>query len=67
MIVVLWIEDDTFRDEQRTMAVLDLLKKVLDQKLAWMSVRALVQSSRAPVKMRDLAVMNLAGAGQPNP
>lgn len=65
--VVLWIEDDTFREEQKTKAVLNQLNGVLKEKLAWMNVRTLVQSSRAPIKIRDLTVTNLPGAGQPNP
>jgi hypothetical protein len=65
--VVLWIEDDTFLEEQKTKAVLNHLNGVLKEKLAWMNVRTLVQSSRAPIKLRDLTVTNLPGAGQPNP
>ena len=65
--VVLWIEDDTFLDEQRTKAVLNQLNGVLKAKLAWLNVRTLVQSSRVPSKLRDLVVTNLAGVGQPNP
>lgn len=65
--VVLWLEDDTFQDEQKTKAVLAQLNGLLKAKLAWMKVRTLVQSSRAPTKLRDLTVTNLPGAGQPNP
>ena len=65
--VVLWIEDDTFQEVQKTKAVLNQLNGMLKEKLAWMNVRTLVQSSRAPSKLRDLIVTNLPGAGQPNP
>jgi hypothetical protein len=65
--VVLWLEDDTFQDEQKTKAALNQLNGVLKAKLAWMNVRTLVQSSSAPIKLRDLTVTNLPGACQPNP
>ena len=65
--VVLWIEDDTFQEVQKTKAVLNQLNGMLKEKLAWMNVRTLVQSSHAPSKLRDLIVTNLPGAGQPNP
>ena len=62
--VVLWLEDDTFRNEQKTKAALNQLNGVLKAKLAWMNVRTLVQSSSAPIKLRDVTVANLSGAGQ---
>ena len=65
--VVLWIEDDTFQDEQKTKAALNQLNGLLKAKLSWLNVRTLVQSSRVPSKLRDLVVTNLPGAGQPNP
>lgn len=65
--VVLWIEDDTFQEAQKTKAQLIQLNGVLKEKLAWMNVRTLVQSSCAPSKLRDLNVTNLPGAGQSNP
>lgn len=65
--VVLWLEDDTFQEEQKTKAVLNQLNGVLKAKLAWMHVRTLVQSSRAPTKLRDLTVTSTPGAGQANP
>ncbi len=62
--VVLWLEDDTLSDEQKAKATLNQLNSVLKEKLAWLNVRTLVQSSRAPQKLRDLVVTNLPGAGQ---
>jgi hypothetical protein len=62
--VVLWLEDDTLSDEKKAKATLNQLNSLLKVKLSWLNVRTLVQSSRAPQKVRDLVVTNLIGAGQ---
>jgi hypothetical protein len=64
LTVVLWLEDDTLSDEKKAKATLNQLNSLLKEKLAWLNVRTLVQSSRAPQKVRDLVVTNLIGAGQ---
>lgn len=67
VVVVLWLEDDTFRDERTAKAKLQALNGVLKQRLAWLNVRTLVLSSSVPNRINHLTVTNLPGAGQPNP
>ena len=65
--VVLWIEDDTFRNSNRVKQQLSALNGVLKSKLGWLNVRTFVLSSDVPNRLNDLEVINLPGAGQPNP
>ncbi|MEQ1749797.1 MAG: hypothetical protein ABL974_10270 [Prosthecobacter sp.] len=65
--VVLWLEDDTFRNADRAKAMLSALNGVLKSKLAWLNVRTFVLSSSVANRLPHLAVSNLPGAGQPNP
>jgi hypothetical protein len=65
--VVLWLEDDTFRNVERAKQKLSALNGVLKSKLSWLNVRTFVLSSAVPNRINDLTVTNLAGAGQPNP
>lgn len=65
--VVLWLEDDTFRNADRAKAMLSALNGVLKSKLAWLNVRTFVLSSSVANRLPHLVVTNLPGAGQPNP
>jgi len=66
--VVLWLEDDTFRDAQRAKVSLSVLNQKLKTKLSWLNVRTFAQSSSVQGnRLDDLIVANLPGAGQPNP
>jgi hypothetical protein len=65
--VVLWLEDDTFRNKDRAKAMLSALNGVLKSKLTWLNVRTFVLSSSVANRLPHLAVSNLPGAGQPNP
>lgn len=62
--VVLWLEDDTFRNEQEMKRRLGTLTQVLKSKLSWLNVKALVLSSKVPNSIQGLRVSNLQGAGQ---
>jgi hypothetical protein len=63
--VILWLEDDTFRDFQRAKQKLGALNGVLKARLAWLNVRTFVLSSGVANRLRDLAVSSLPGAVQP--
>lgn len=65
--VVLWLEDDTFRDPSRAKQTLLSLNGVLKEKLAWLNVKTVVLSSCVDNKLPNLTVSNLPGAGQPDP
>ncbi len=65
--VVLWLEDDTFKDERTAKVKVQALNGLLKQRLAWLNVRTFVLSSSVPNKINHLTVKNLPGAGQPNP
>ena len=65
--VVLWLEDDTFRDERRAKVFLSTLNQKLKSLLSWLNVTTLVLSSAVPNRINHLMVTNLPGAGQPNP
>jgi hypothetical protein len=65
--VVLWLEDDTLKDEQTTKAKLGPLNQRLKPMLLSLNVRTFVSSSSVPNKIPHLKVTNLPGAGQPNP
>lgn len=67
VIVVLWLEDDTFRDAGRAKQMLSTLNSVLKSKLAWLNVKTFVLSSSVANRLPDVMVANLPGAGQPNP
>ena len=62
--VVLWLEDDTFRDEAKAKHQLSVLNNVLKTQLAWLNARTLVLSSAVPNRINDLVVSNLPGAGR---
>ena len=64
--MVLWLEDDTFRDADHAKRKLNALNGVLKSKLTWLNVKTLVLSTSVPNLLPDLRVTNLAGAGQPN-
>ncbi|MFA5204569.1 MAG: hypothetical protein WC708_09230 [Lentisphaeria bacterium] len=65
--VVLWLEDDTFRDVDRAKQKLSALNGVLKSKLSWLNVQTFVLTSAVPNRLNDLTVTNLPGAGQPHP
>jgi len=65
--VVLWLEDDTYRNADRTRVSLGALTQRLKSLLSWFHARALVLSSSVPNRINHLTVTNLPGAGQPNP
>ncbi len=65
--VVLWLEDDTFCDVERTKQKLGVLTGVLKSKLSWLNVRSLVLSSAVDNRISDMRVTNLPSAGRPNP
>ncbi len=67
VMVVLWLEDDSFRNTERTKQKLSALNGVLKAKLTWLNVQTFVLSSAVPNRLNDLTVTNLSGAGQPNP
>jgi hypothetical protein len=62
--VVLWLEDDTFRDTNRVKATLGALNQRLKTALTWLNVRTFVMSSSVPNRINHLTVTNLPGAGQ---
>lgn len=63
--VVLWVEDDTQRDEFRAKQQLATLTGLLKEKLAWLNVRVFALSSRVANRLSHVTVTNLRGAGQP--
>lgn len=63
--VVLWLEDDTFRQTDRAKQMLSALNGVMKSKLAWLNVRIFVLSSSVANRLPHLVVTNLPGAGQP--
>lgn len=65
--IVLWLEDDTFRDAVQAKPKLSALSNLLKQKLSWLNVSILVLSSAVPNRINGLSVTNLPGAGQINP
>lgn len=65
--VVLWLEDDTFRDPSTAKVTLVTLNQRLKSLLSWLNVRTFVLSSSVPNRINHLTVTNLRGAGQPNP
>jgi hypothetical protein len=67
VFVVLWLEDDTFRDATKAKATLGTLNQRLKSLLSWLNVRTFVLSTSVPNRINHLTVRNLAGAGQPNP
>lgn len=62
--VVLWLEDDTFRQTDRAKQMLGALNGLLKSKLAWLNVRTFVLSSTVANRLPHLVVTNLPGAGQ---
>ena len=64
--VVLWLEDDTFRNAERAKLRLSALTGVLKSNLAWLNVKVFVLSSSVGNRLPHLVVTNLLGAGQPN-
>jgi hypothetical protein len=66
VMVVLWLEDDTFRDERRAKVLLGVLNQRLKTTLSWLNVRTFVLSSSVPNRINHLSVTNLLGAGRPN-
>jgi len=67
VIVVLWLEDDTFKDVLKAKATLGPLNQRLKSLLSWLNVQTLVLSSSVQNRINHLTVTNLPGAGQPNP
>lgn len=67
VVVVLWLEDDSFHNADRAKQRLTTLNGVLKSKLAWLNVRTFVLSSSVANRLPHLVVTNLPGAGQPNP
>lgn len=65
--VVLWLEDDTFRNADRARVSLSALTQRLKSLLSWFNTRAFVLSSSVPDRINHLTVTNLPGAGQSNP
>jgi hypothetical protein len=65
--VVLWLEDDTFKNAVRAKVSLSALNQRLKSLLSWLNVRTFVLSSSVPNRINHLIVTNLPGAGQPNP
>lgn len=65
--VVLWLEDDTFKNADRARVSLGALNQRLKSLLSWLNARAFVLSSSVPNRINHLTVTNLPGAGQPNP
>ncbi len=63
--VVLWLEDEVQRDEQRAKQQLSTLTNVLKAKLAALNVTTFALSSQVQNRIADLTVTNLPGAGQP--
>lgn len=65
--VVLWLEDDTFRqNDPRTKQHLSALTSVLKQKLSWLNVSCFVLSKTVRNRINGLSVSDLPGAGQVN-
>ncbi len=67
ILVVLWLEDDTFQDPREAKATLGVLNQRLKSLLSWLNVRTFVLSSSVPNRINHLTVTNSSGAGQPNP
>lgn len=67
LVVVMWLEDETFRDEKRAKVSMHALNQRLKLLLSWLNVRTIVLSSSVPNRVNHLNVTNLPGAGQPNP
>lgn len=65
--VVLWLEDDTFKDANRARVSLNALNQRLKSLLLWLNVRTFVLSSCVPNRINHLQVTNLTGAGQSHP
>ncbi|MCW0219462.1 MAG: hypothetical protein OJI67_14145 [Prosthecobacter sp.] len=65
--VVLWLEDDSFRNTDSAKQKLGALTGVLKSKLAWLNVKAFVLSSSVVNRLPDLVVTNRPGAGVTNP
>ena len=66
VMVVLWLEDDSFRNADRAKQRLNTLNGVLKSKLAWLHVKTFVLSSSVANRLPHLVVSNLPGASQPN-
>lgn len=63
--VVLWLEDDSLKSDQRAAKVkLSSLNNILKAKLSWLNVNTFVLSSAVGKRLNGLEVTNLAGAGQ---
>ncbi|MCP5518981.1 MAG: hypothetical protein H7A45_17195 [Verrucomicrobiales bacterium] len=67
VLVVLWLEDDTFRDAAKAKATLGTLNQRLKSLLSWLNVRTFVLASSVPNRINHLTVTNLPGAGRPKP
>lgn len=66
--IILWLEDDTFRNTENAKVSLGVLNQKLKTKLSWLNARTLALSSSVPMnRLDELTVTNLPGAGQPNP
>ncbi len=64
--VVLWLEDDSFRDSDHAKQTLSVLNGELKSKLAWLNVKTFVLSSNVANRLPNLKVSNLPSASQPN-